>query len=307
MQMVTAVMKLKDFCSWKKSYDQPRQHIKKQRYHFADKGPCSQSYEFSSSHVWMWELDHKESWGPKNLCFWNVVLEKTLESPLDCKEIKPVNPKGNQHWIFIGGSDAEAEAPILWPLDTKNWLTGKDRDAGKNWRQEEKGTTEGEMVGWRHWLNGHEFEQTLGVGERREAWRAAVHGVTKSQTRLSDWRTTRKVKPLLPLQDHQTKPSESTLLDLWKTEVSSNKANVETRKRQLENGRKALQHLHLPSPHPPCSSAAVSVTPVCQNRNLVPGSGGSSADLIHRPFCRSIPTCLETSWRTGRGAHFWIA
>ena len=113
---------------------------------------------FSSSHVWMWELDYKESWAPKNRCFWTVVLEKTLESPLDCKEIQPVHPKGNQPWIFIGKTDAEAETPILWPPDAKNWLFRKDPDAGKDWRQEKKGTTEDEMVGWHHWLNGHEFE-----------------------------------------------------------------------------------------------------------------------------------------------------
>ena len=127
------------------------------------KGLSSQSYGFSSSHVWMWELDHKESWVPKNWCFWTVVLEKTLESPLGCKEIKPVNPKGNQCWIFIGRTDVEA--PILWPPDAKNWLTGKDPDAGKDWRQEEKGTTKDEMVGWHHWLSGHEFEQAPGVGD----------------------------------------------------------------------------------------------------------------------------------------------
>ena len=108
----------------------------------------------------MWELDNKESWAPKNWCFWTVVLEKTLESPLDCKEIKPVHPKGNQSRIFIGRADAEGETPILRPPDAKNWLIGKDPDAGKDWRQEEKGTTEDEMVGWHHWLNGHEFEQT---------------------------------------------------------------------------------------------------------------------------------------------------
>ena len=113
----------------------------------------------------MWDLDHKESWVPKNWCFWTVVLEKTLESPLDCEEIKPVNPKGNQPWIFIGRTDAEAETPILWPPDVKNWLLGKDLDAGKDWRQEKKGTTEDEMVGWHHWLDGHEFEQAPGVGE----------------------------------------------------------------------------------------------------------------------------------------------
>ena len=150
---------------WKKSYDQPRQHIKKKRHYFANKGLSSQSYGFSSSHVWMWELDHKESWAPKNWCFWTVALEKTLESPLDCKEIKPVNPKGNQFWILIGWTDAEAEAPILWPPDAKNSLNGKDCDAGKNWRQEEKGTTEDEIVGWHHWLDGHTFKQAPGVGD----------------------------------------------------------------------------------------------------------------------------------------------
>ena len=120
--------------------------------------PSSQSYGFSSGHVWMWELDYKESWAPKNWCFLTVVLEKTLESPLDCKEIKPVNPKRYQSWIFIGRTDADTEAPILWPPDVKNWLIGKEPDAGKDWGQEEKQTTEDEMVGWHHRLNGHEFE-----------------------------------------------------------------------------------------------------------------------------------------------------
>jgi len=143
---------------WKKSYDQPRQHIKKQRHHFTNKGPSSQSYGFSSSHVWISELDHKESWAPKNWCFWTVVLGKTLESPLDCTEIQPVNPKGNQSWIFIGRIDAEAETPILWLPDAKNWLTGKDPDGGKDWRWDEKGTIEDETVGWHHWCDGHEFE-----------------------------------------------------------------------------------------------------------------------------------------------------
>ena len=128
------------------------------RHYFANKGLSSQSYNFSSSQVWMWELDHKESWVLKNWCFWTVVLEKTLKSPLDCKEIKPVYPKGNQSWIFTGRTDAEAETPIFWPPDVKNWLIRKDPDAGKDWRQEEKGTTEDEMVGWHHRLNGHEFE-----------------------------------------------------------------------------------------------------------------------------------------------------
>ena len=125
----------------------------------------SQGYGFSSGHVWMWELDCKESWAPKNWCFWIVVLKKTLESPLDSKEIKPINPKGNRSWIFIGRTDAEAETPILWPPDVKNWLSGKDSDAEKDWRQEEKGMTEDETVGWHHWLHGHEFEQAPGVGD----------------------------------------------------------------------------------------------------------------------------------------------
>ena len=120
---------------------------------------------FPSSHVWMWELDYKASWAPKNWCFWTMVLEKTLESPLDGKEIQLVNPKGNQSWIFIGRTDAEAEAPILWSLDVKKWLIGKDPDAGKDWRQEEKGMTEDKMAGWHHWLNGHEFKQAPGVGD----------------------------------------------------------------------------------------------------------------------------------------------
>ena len=150
---------------YKFSYDPPRQHIKKQRHDFANKGPCSQSYGFSCSHEWMWELDYKESWAQKNWCFWTVVLEKTLENPLDCKEIKSVNPKGNESWIFIGRTDAKTEAPILRPPDAKNWLIVKDPDAGKDWRQEEKGMTEDEMVGWHHWPNGHEFERALGGGE----------------------------------------------------------------------------------------------------------------------------------------------
>ena len=113
----------------------------------------------------MRELDHKESWAPKNWCFWTGVLEKTLESPLDCKEIQSVHPKGDQAWVFFGRNDAKAETPILWPPDAKNWPTGKDPDAGKDWRQKEKGTTEDEMVEWHYWLNGHKFEQTLGVGD----------------------------------------------------------------------------------------------------------------------------------------------
>ena len=134
----------------------------------------------------MWELDHKESWAPKNWCFWTVVLEKTLEIPLDCKEIKPVHPKGNKSWIFIGSTDAEAESAIIWPPDAKNWLIGKDPDAGKYWRQEEKGTTEDEMVEWHHWLNGHEFEQALGVGDgQRSVACSSPWGCKESD--MTDW------------------------------------------------------------------------------------------------------------------------
>ena len=129
------------------------------------KDPQSQSYGSPSSHVWMWELDHKESWVLKNWCFQIVVLEKTLESPLDCKEIKLVITKGNKSWIFIGRTDAEAEAPILWPPDVKSWFTGKNPDAGKDWRQKEKRPAEDEMVRYHHWLNGPEFEQTSGIRE----------------------------------------------------------------------------------------------------------------------------------------------
>ena len=125
----------------------------------------SQSYGFSSSHVWMWELDYKESWMPKNWFFWTMVLEKTLESPLDCMESHPINPKGNESWRFIRRTDAEAETPILWPIDVKNWLIWKDPDAGKDWRQEEKRMTEDVMVEWPHRFNGHEFERALGVGD----------------------------------------------------------------------------------------------------------------------------------------------
>ena len=173
---------------WKKSYDKPGKCIKKQRHYFANKDPYSHGCDFPSSHVGMWELDHKEGWALKNWCFQTSVLEKILESPLDSKEIKPVNPKGSQPWIFIGRMDAEAEAPLLWPPYVKRQLIGKDPDAGKDWRQE-KGTKEGDMVGWHHQLNVHELEQTPGDGKGQEAWHTAVHGVTKSQTRLSNCTT----------------------------------------------------------------------------------------------------------------------
>ena len=135
------------FAPWKIKYDQPGQHIENQRHYFAKKGQPSQSYGFSSSRVWMWELDYKECWALKNWCFWTVLLEKILESPLDCEEIQSVHPKGNQFLIFTGRTDAEAEAVILWPPDEKNWFIGKDPDTGQNWRREKKGITEDEMVG----------------------------------------------------------------------------------------------------------------------------------------------------------------
>ena len=165
--------------SWKESYHQARQHIKKQRHYFVNKGPFSQGYDFSSSHVWMWELDYKESWMPKNWCLWTVVLVKTLESPLDCNEIQPVHSKGDQSWVFIGRTDAGAETPVLWPPDGKSWLIWKDPDTGKDWGQEEKGMTKDEMVGWHHHLNEHFFLGRLWqLVVDREAWCAVVHGVS---------------------------------------------------------------------------------------------------------------------------------
>ena len=149
----------------KRSHDKPRQYYKKQRHYFADKGPSTQSYGFSSGHVRIWELDCKETECRRINAFELWCWRRLLKSPLDCKEIQPVHPKGNQPWIFFGRTDAETETPILWPPDEKNWLTGKDPDAGKDWRQEEKGTTEDEMVGRYHWFNGHEFEHPLGVGD----------------------------------------------------------------------------------------------------------------------------------------------
>ena len=167
-----------------------RQHIKKQRHYFVNKGPSSQGYSFSSGHVWMWELDYKESWVPKNWCFWTVVLEKTLESPLDCKEINQSILKEISPGCSLEGLMLKVKLPIFWPPDVKRWLIWKDPDVGKDWGQKEKGTTEDEMVGWHHRLNGHGFgwtQWTPGVGDEQGGLAAAVHGVAKSRTQLSDW------------------------------------------------------------------------------------------------------------------------
>ena len=180
----------KTLTPWKESYDQPRQHTKKQRHYFVSKGPSSQGYGFSIGHVWMWEINYKESWMQKNWCFWTVVLEKTLKSPLDCKEVQPVHPKGDRSWVFIGRTDVEAETPILWPPHVKSWLIGKDPDAGKDWGQKEKETTEDEMVRWHHRLNGHGFGWTPGVGDRQGGLECCSSwGRMGSQRVGHDWAT----------------------------------------------------------------------------------------------------------------------
>ena len=171
---------------WKKSFDKPKQHIKKQRHYFASKDPSSQSYGFSGSYVCIGDLDHKEGWAPKNRCFWVVVLDKTLESLLVSKEIKPVHPKGNQSWICIGRTDAEAETPILWPPDSRSWIFGKDPDVGKDWGQEENGVTEDEMVVGIINTVDMSVRKLWETVKDREVWQAVVHEITKSLTRPSD-------------------------------------------------------------------------------------------------------------------------
>ena len=175
---------------------------------------------FSSSHVLMWELDHKESWAPKNWCFWTVVLEKTLESSLDYKEIKPVHPKGNQPWIFIGRTDAEAEAPIFWLPEAKTWLIRKNADAGKDWRQEETGTTESEMVGWHHQLNGLEFEQAPGDGEGKGSLACCSPWGCKESDTTERLNNNSQALPILysPCMTHC---SPSALEGIWVTPIKS--------------------------------------------------------------------------------------
>ena len=192
---------------WKKGYNN-LDNILKSRHCFANKGLSSQSYVLSNNHIWMLELGYEESLVLKNWCFWTIVLEKTVESPLDCKEIQPVHPKGDQSWVFIVRTDAEAETPILWPPHAKSWLIGKDPDAGRGWGQEEKGMTEDEMAGWHHWLDGRESEWTPGDGNRQgvlaccDSWGCKESDMTERLIRTELQGIYRNVYSLINAEKH---------------------------------------------------------------------------------------------------------
>ena len=201
-------MKLKDI-PWKEIYDQPREHIKKQRHYFANKGLSSQGYGFSSGHVWMWQLNCEESWGLKNWCLWTAVLEKTLESPVDCKEIQPVHSRGDQSWVFFGRNDAKAETPVLWPPHAKSWLIGKDPVAGRDWGKEEKGTT-----GWDGWMASPTWQTWVWVNSRSWWWtgRPGMLWFMELQRVGHNWvaelNWTERSRKMDKLSSHWSKPKE---------------------------------------------------------------------------------------------------